>query len=274
MTHRHGCTARPVRCSRTSPNGGAPLGAPHSSLDGVAPSRGPPLFRRPLPDASPRWCPAPKPLVVVVSARAPCNGSSIPPADGWAQSARCLFCRDAARTWWAPCWNGLRGALVGRASRVRRCSARGSQADSDSKTDARYRIPRLLFQRHTMSLLTPGSSCTLDHRPHKHPDHPQSPCSSTARRPENCQNPKFLSLRSMLREGADNWSARLCVASRSAIKGYQRHEIHHNYLPLGVVFDLENNLVFSHLSLVFIGLVSPDHLLQLSGTCEVFCRYP
>ena len=212
--------------------------------------------------------------VVVVSARAPCNGSSIPPADGWAQSARCLFCRDAARTWWAPCWNGLRGALVGRASRVRRCSARGSQADSDSKTDARYRIPRLLSQRHTAPLLNPGSSCTLDHRPHKHPDHPQSPCSSTARRPKNCQNPKFLSLRSMLREGADNWSARLCVASRSAIKGNQRHEIHHNYLPLGVVFDLKNNLVFSHLSLVFIGLVSPDHLLQLSGTCEVFCRYP
>ena len=133
MTHRHGCTARPVRCSRTSPNGGAPLGAPHSSLDGVAPSRGPPLFRRPLPDASPRWCPAPKPLVVVVSARAPCDGSAIPPADGWAQSARCLFFRDAARTWWAPGWNGLRGALVGRVSRVRCCSARGSQAGNDSK---------------------------------------------------------------------------------------------------------------------------------------------
>ena len=108
--------------------------APHSSLDEVALSIGPPLFRRPLPDVSPWWCLAPKSLVVVVSACAPCNGSSIPPADGWAQSARCSFCRDAARTWWAPWRNVLHGASVGRVVWVRRCLACGSQAGNDSKT--------------------------------------------------------------------------------------------------------------------------------------------
>ena len=109
--------------------------APHSSLDDVALLIGPPLYRRPLPDASPWWCLAPKPLVVVVSAHAPCDGSAIPPADGWAQSARRSLCLGAARTWWAPWRNGLHGASVRWVVWVWRCLARGLQASNDSKTE-------------------------------------------------------------------------------------------------------------------------------------------
>ena len=97
-------------------------------------------------------------------------------------------------------WRGRGGPLGGTASTVRQsegwfgsgvalCAVR--RQAMTAKQDARYRIPRLLSQQHTALLLNPGSSYTLDHRPHKHPDHPQSPCSSIARRPENGQIPNF-----------------------------------------------------------------------------------
>ena len=140
MSEGYCCDDSPARVHSTTcpmfqnlPQWQRSLDAPHSSLDDVALSIGPPLFRRPLPDASPWWCLAPKPLVVVVSACVPCDGSAIPPTDGWAQSARRSFCRDAARTWWGPWRNGLHGASVRRVVWVRHCLARGSQACNDSK---------------------------------------------------------------------------------------------------------------------------------------------
>ena len=110
-------------------------------------------------------------------------------------------------------WNGLRGALVGRASRVRRCSVRGSQADSDSRMGCSLQGSPSLVPTAQHGYVIGKSPCTLVHAPHKHPDRPQSPHFHAAKWPKNGQNPKIASLRSMLREGADNWSARLCVAS-------------------------------------------------------------
>ena len=102
-----------------------------------------------------------------------------------------LFDLDAARTWWAPDWNGLRGALVGRASRGRRCSVRGSQADSDSRMGCSLQGSPSLVPTAQHGYVSGKSPCTLNHDPHKHPDCPQSPHFHTAKWPKS-QNRLFV----------------------------------------------------------------------------------
>ena len=133
MTHRHGCTARPARCSRTSPWGGAllaPLTTPWTMLPRLwgLHSTGARFQTLPRGGAKLR-----NHLSRGCSARAPCDGSTIPPdGSGHNRHGRSI-CRDAARTWWARQQHGLHGASLGRAVWVRHCLARGPQASSDSR---------------------------------------------------------------------------------------------------------------------------------------------
>ena len=172
---------------------------------------------------------------------------------------------------------GRGGPLGGTASTVRQSEGRSGPGVTlhavrrqavTAKRDVRYKIPSVLSPRHTARLHNPQVTLYLKHRPHKHPDRPQSPHFSVAKWPENDQNLKIASLRSMLREGADNLSARLCVASHSARIKNQRHCSHNNYLPLGVVFDLENKSLVCRLSWVLFGVVSLDHLQIGRASCR------
>ena len=109
----------------------------HSSLACVGPSLGPHSRRRPLPDASPWWEPAPKPLVAWFSARAPCDGSSIPQvvARRNRHGAR-RFSRHVADGGGPVSGTALPRCVLGRMVWVRRRSARGSQAGNDSRIGA------------------------------------------------------------------------------------------------------------------------------------------
>ena len=136
-------------------------GAPHSSLDDVGPAMGPPLYRRPLPDASPRWCLAPKPLCRVVVRARPVRWSHAP--SGWLPGVIGTVAHAAATRrgrWWARLWNGLHGASVGRVSWVRRCLARGSQAgcEAELEREFRYTIHWFMYPRHVAPSLTTSQS--------------------------------------------------------------------------------------------------------------------
>ena len=110
----------------------AATGAPLAPLDGDARSMGRPLFRRPLPDASPQWCRAPKPLCRGVVRARPVRWSCAP--SGGLPGVVGTVARAAATRrgrWWARWRNGLHGASVGRVCWGRCCLARGSQAGQD-----------------------------------------------------------------------------------------------------------------------------------------------
>ena len=132
-------------------------------LDGDARLAEPPLCRRPLPDASPRWCRALKPLVVVVVRARPVRWRSAPSGEmpGVVGTVACSAATRRGR-WWARWRNGLHGASVGRVCWGRRCLARGSQAGQDGDSlklengDARYKIPRLIYPRHVATSCTRG----------------------------------------------------------------------------------------------------------------------
>ena len=199
--------------------------------------------------------------MVVVRAR-PVRWSCAP-SGGWPGVVGTVARAAATRRgrWWARWRNSLHGASVGRVCWGRCCLARGSQAGkaatlSDWRVengDAHYKIPRFIYPRHV------AASCT------RGPNYYNSSPSPQATRipPQGQFHPK--------------------VARRP-----ETQKSHNNYLPLGVVFDPENQdslsmrarsrtcrpLVFIALALVLCGFVSFDHLVEFLGTCEVFRRYP
>ena len=178
---------RSIRGPETSNVRRPPLGAARSS-DGGPRSMGPPLLRRPLPDASPRWCSAPKPLCGgAVRARPERWGAA--PSGGWPGLVGSVACSAASRRgrWWALLRIGHPGALVGKASWGRCCAARGSQAGLGHERgemvglDYRSGPPQVKCPRHVASTHQRPKSYNIIHSPHKHQDHTQSPHFVTAK---------------------------------------------------------------------------------------------
>ena len=151
-------------------------------------------LRRPLPDAPPRWCSAPKPLVVALSARAPCDGSAIPRAARPAQSARSLVLPQRGAD--------VGGPVCGPATVVRRsegCLGAGDALRAGRRLAVR-RVARDWMERlqiraaaghmskaRGLTTHQRPKSYNILHSPHKHSTVPTDPHFAIARQPQNGQ---------------------------------------------------------------------------------------
>ena len=187
---------------------------------------GPPLLRRPLPDAPPWWSRAPKPLCGgAVRARPERWGAA--PSGGWPGLVGSVACSAASRRgrWWARVRIGHLGASVGRAYWGQCCTARGSQAGLGHERgemvglDYRSEPPQVKSPRHVASpFINSPNHTTFSTHPTSTQPPPQTPISL---QPGSPKSAKFQKSPRCARCSAKAHilPSRLCVATHSAIKG-------------------------------------------------------